>query len=45
MAHGLLIAKFHAYGLSDDAYNMVISFLKDRRQRVKVMGELLIVPR
>ena len=39
MPHGLLIAKLHAYGLSDDACNMVISYLKDRRQRVKVMGE------
>ena len=39
MPHGLLIAKFHAYGLSDDACNMVISYLKDQRQRVKVMGE------
>ena len=39
MPHGLLISKLHAYGLSDDACNMVISYLKDRRQRVKVMGE------
>ena len=39
MPHGLLIAKLHAYGLSDDACNMVISYLKDRRQRVRVMGE------
>ena len=38
MPHGLLIAKLHAYGLSDDACNMVISYLKDRCQRVKVMG-------
>ena len=42
MPHGLLIAKLHVYSLSDDAHNMVISFLKDRRQRVKV---LVIVPR
>ena len=35
----LLIAKLHAYGLSDDACNMVISYLKDRRQRVKVVCE------
>ena len=39
MPHGLLIAKLHAYGLSDDACTMVISYLKDRHQRVKVMGE------
>ena len=39
MPHGLLIAKLHAYGLSDDACSMVISYLKDQRQRVKVMGE------
>ena len=35
----LLIAKLLAYELSDDACNMVISYLKDRRQRVKVMGK------
>ena len=32
MPHALLIAKLHAYGLSDDACNMVISYLKDRHQ-------------
>ena len=39
MSHGLLITKLHAYGLSGDACNMVISYLKDRRQTVEVMGE------
>ena len=39
MPHGLFNAKLHAYGLSADACNIVISYLKNRRQRVKVMGE------
>ena len=39
MPHGLLIAKLHACGLSDDACNMIISYLKDWRQIMKVMGE------
>ena len=39
MPHGLLIAKLHAYGLFDDTCNMVIIYLKYRRQRVKVMCE------
>ena len=40
MPHSLLIAKLHAYGMSDVACNMVINYLKDRHQRVKVMGEI-----
>ena len=39
MPHGLLIAKLHAYGLLINACQLIISYLKDRRQRVKVMGE------
>ena len=39
MPHGLLIAKLHAYGLSINACQLIISYLRDRRQRVKVMGE------
>ena len=39
MPHGLLIAKLHAYGLSMNACQLIVSYLKDRRQRVKVMGE------
>ena len=39
MPHGLLIAKLHAYGLSINACQIIISYLRDRRQRVKVMGE------
>ena len=38
MPHGLLIAKLYAYGLSIDACNFVISYLCNRRQRVKVHG-------
>ena len=39
MPHGLLIAKLHAYGLTINACQLIISYFKDRRQRVKVMGE------
>ena len=39
MPHGLLIAKLHAYGLSMNACQLIVNYLKDRRQRVKVMGE------
>ena len=42
MPHGLLIAKLHAYGLSINACQLIISYLRDRRQRVKVMGECRI---
>ena len=38
MPHGLLIAKLHAYGLSYGACTIMISYLKDRFQRVKVTG-------
>ena len=34
-----LFAKLHAYGLSDDACNIVISYLEGRCQRVNVMSE------
>ena len=39
MPHDLLIARLHAYGLSMNAYQLIVSYLKDRRQHVKVMGE------
>ena len=39
MTHGLLIAKLHAYDLSMNACHLIVSYLKDRHQRVKVMGE------
>ena len=39
MPHGLLFAKLRAYGLSDDACNMVIGYLKDRRMGAQVMGK------
>ena len=38
MPHKLLISKLNAYGLSFDACNLVVSYLKDRHQRVK-LGE------
>jgi hypothetical protein len=38
MPHGLLIAKLHAYGLSKNACDLVISYLCDRQQRVKIQG-------
>ena len=34
--HKLLVAKFHAYGLSEDAVTFVHSYLKCRKQGVKI---------
>ena len=39
MPHGLLIAKLHAYGSSMNACQLIVNYSKDRRKRVKVMGE------
>ena len=36
LPHGLLIAKPHAYGLSTAACHLMFSYLKGRRQRVKI---------
>ena len=38
MPHALLIAKLHAYGLSEDACNLIINYLRNRRHRVKITG-------
>ena len=38
MPHALLIAKLHAYNVSPDACNLIISYLKNRLQRVKLLG-------
>ena len=38
MPHGLLIAKLHAYGFSHDACRLVMSYLCNRLQRVKISG-------
>ena len=38
MPHALLIAKLSAYGMSKDACNLIISYLRNRRHRVKIMG-------
>jgi hypothetical protein len=38
MPHALLIAKLSAYGLSNSACRFIISYLKNRKQCVKVMG-------
>lgn len=38
MPHGLLIAKLHAYGISENACQFVMSYLSNRKQRVKTMG-------
>ena len=40
MPHGLLIAKLHAYGMSKNACGMIVSYLNNRRQRVKISGEV-----
>ena len=37
MPHGLLIAKLRAYGLSTDASTLILNYLKNRNQRVKVL--------
>ena len=36
--HNLLAAKLHAYGLSEDAVTFVHSYLKRRKQGVKING-------
>ena len=36
LPHGLLIAKLYAYGLSTAACHLMFSYLKGRRQRVKI---------
>ena len=36
MPHNLLIAKLHAYGLSNEAITLMRSYLTGRRQRVKI---------
>ena len=39
MPHGLLIAKLRAYNISYDACLFMVSYLKNRRQRVKIQGQ------
>ena len=38
MSHALLIARLSAYGTSKDACNLIISYLRNMRHRVKIMG-------
>ena len=38
MPHGLMISKLFAYGVSENACKTIISYLLNRRQRVKVLG-------
>ena len=38
MSHALLIAKLNAYGLSEDARNLIINYLTNRRHKVKISG-------
>ena len=40
MPHGLLLAKLHAYSMSKNACSMIVSYLSNRRQRVKISGEV-----
>ena len=37
--HGLLVAKLQAYGVSLNGCELIYSYLKNRRQRVKVSGK------
>ena len=41
MKYDLLIAKFHAYGFAKNAFDLVYSYLKNRKQRVKINASLL----
>ena len=36
LPHRLLVAKLSAYGLSNDSYNLLMSYLSDRKQHVKI---------
>ena len=38
LPHGLLIAKLHAYGLYEAACETMFDYLKDRKQRVKILN-------
>ena len=40
ISHDLLIAKLHAYGFHKPSLNFIYSYLKDRKQRVKINAEL-----
>ena len=37
--HDLLLAKLHAYGVSKQAFKLLMSYLRNRYQRTKVNGE------
>jgi len=36
LPHGLLIAKFYAYGLSIESCELVLNYLRERKQTVKL---------
>ena len=38
VCHGLLLAKLRAYGLTDQALELMRTYLQDKRQRVKLDG-------
>ena len=40
ISHDLLIAKLHAYGFDKSSLNFIYSYLKGRKQRVKINAEL-----
>ena len=40
MKYDLLIAKFHAYGFAKNTFDFVYSYLKNRKQRVKINASL-----
>ena len=38
MPHGLLISKLYSYGVSEQACKIIMAYLCDRKQRVKILG-------
>ena len=42
LSHGLLIAKFNAYGFSEDALNLINDYLTGRKQEPKLIRDLVL---
>ena len=39
LPHDLIVAKLHAYGLSIDSLKLIIIYLTERKQRVKIIDQ------